>query len=467
MYRPRALFTLAALAAAPVAQAQPVDPYRTPAPARPAPATPTAPAAPAPAPTAGSAPQDPYAAAPLPSGQDPVLAERVAEALVNRAGDLLDAKVYLDAKQLAVEALVASPKGSSAPRARQIIHAVNVQLGIPEDAPRPEPEAAKPTEDVDTTPIQDPTQGAPPLAPPPEGAWPTLRIASSVHGGLYGGVVGAAIGSTFSSSAAKGAVPTGLVLGAVGALALPRLVDKLGWTEGEVRTVGAATVWGGAIGGLAADLGSLNATTGRQVLISAAIGASVAGVGGYALSRSTKLTRGDVALIDTLAGIGAVGGLTAGMLMQPARTEAYSLNSIVGIAGGALIGYIAAPETNTTPRRMLRVAGMSALGGALPFLLYAAIRSPTTTADERLTGLLATSGLIGGAALGFRLTEGMDEGLDTLDGKPRKAVDDAPIALIGRSSAGAWGVGGLGLAPLSPVLAPEHGMTVQVVGAAF
>ena len=62
----------------------------------------------------------------------------------------------------------------------------------------------------------------------------------------------------------------------------------------------------------------------------------------------------------------------------------------------------------------------------------------------------------------------MDDGLDTIDGKPRQAGDDdAPVALVGRSSDGRWAIGGLGIAPLSPRLAPQPGMAVKLVGATF
>ncbi len=406
-----------------------------------------------------------------------MLAERVAEALVVRAQQLLDGRVFLDAKQLAVEALVKSPRGAAADRARAIIRAANQGLGIPEDAPRSEPATPAPApagpparsiEDVDTSPIQDPTVSAPPVAAPPEGRPPSIRIAATVHGGLYAGLLGATLGSLFSSDTpAAGAVPLGIAGGAAGGITAPMLVDRLGWTEAQVRTVGTATVWGGAIGGLFGDIADLDHTTARQVLLGATLGSTVAGLGGYALARDNRLTRGDVALIDTLAGIGGASGLTLGMLMQPAHTEAYSLNAVLGVAGGVITGYIAAPMTNTTPRRMLRVAGFAAAGGAAPFLLYAAIHSPTTAADERVTGLLSTGGLIAGAWLGFWLTRGMDEGLDTLDGQPSKGDDDAPAALVGRSSSGRWGVGGLGIAPLSPALAPQRGLALQLVGATF
>jgi len=465
MLRVRALWTLIALVPmARVAAAQPVDPYNQPA-AAPKAAPPAAPA-PVPAP---DAPEDPYAPAPAAPAPDP-MTDRVAEALVVRAQELLDTRGFLDAKQLAVEALVQSPKGSSAAHARAIIHAVNVQLGIPEDSPRPEPTPPpRPTEDIDTSPIVDPTLSHSPAVPPPEGKLPSGRLAARVHGGLYAGLLGATVGAFFSDDTpAAGAVPVGIAAGLGGALALPWIADKRHLTEPEVRTIGAATVWGGVVGGLIGDVAKTEGTTSREVLVAASVGSTLAGLGGYALTRTRKLTRGDVALVDTFAGIGAVGGLTIGMLMQPVESEAYSLNSVLGIAGGVVVGILAAPGTNTTPRRMLRVAGLAALGAGAPFLLYAAIRDPSSTADERITGLLASGGLVVGAYLGFRFTRGMDDGLDTLDGTRAPAdVDDAPISLIGRSSAGRWALGGLGVQPLSPVLAPQHGMALQVLGAAF
>jgi len=468
MPRVRAVLALVVLAAmARVAAAQPVDPYKQPAPAAPAPAP------------AADEPEDPYAPAPVAPAPAPVgatpdstLTDRVAEALVARAQELLDTRVFLDAKQLAVEALVQSPKGRSAEHARAIIHAVNVQLGIPEDspkpAPRPEPEP-RPTEDVDTSPIVDPTLSSGPAVPPPEGALPRGRLAARVHGGLYAGLLGATIGAFVSEDTpAAGAVPVGIAAGVAGALALPWLADKRSWSEAEVRTIGAATVWGGVVGGLFGDIANTDVTTSRSVLVAASVGSTLAGLGGYALTRTRKLTRGDVALVDTFAGIGAVGGLTLGMVMQPAESEAYSLNSVLGIAGGVVVGLIAAPQTSTTPRRMLRVAGLATLGAGAPFLLYAAIQDSSSSADERITGLLSTGGLVVGAYLGFRFTRGMDDGLDTLDGKRKPAaVDDAPIALVGRSSAGRWALGGLGVQPLSPALAPQHGLALQLVGAAF
>jgi hypothetical protein len=229
-------------------------------------------------------------------------------------------------------------------------------------------------------------------------------------------------------------------------------------------------LWGSVVGGLFADAVTGEGDgppSGKGIMLGAGIGTTVGLFAGGMMAKNKKLTRGDVALVDTLAGIGAVGGLTMGMLMQPAQPEAYAVNSILGTSAGVVAGVIAGPNTNTTPRRMLRVAGLSALGGALPFLLYAGIRDNNTDGDEQVVGFLSSAGLVAGAYLGFRLTKNMDVGLDLQE--QRKADDDdAPLALVRRSSVGAWSLGGPALAPLSRQLATDQrGMAVNVFGASF
>ena len=329
-----------------------------------------------------------------PAAQDPVLAEQIATALVDRATELFEAKLYVDAKQLANEALVRSPRGTAADRAKHLIAAINKATGTAEPTPPP----------VDLTPIREPaTQPAP-----------------------------------------------------------PPVVNE-GRPTAYVRSLASGVVWGGALGGLFADAVNVDGTKASHVAIGAGIGAAAGGLAGYTLGKRRKPTRGDVALIDTLAGIGGAGGFTLGMLMQPAESEAYSVNAIIGIAGGALVGYIAAPQTNTTERRMLRVAGLSLAGGALPFLLYAGIYDDSSDTDERVVGALSTAGLLAGAFLGFRMTRHMDPGKDL----PARATEDAPVALLGRHSNGEWTANGIGIAPLSPQLAPQPGMAVSILGGRF
>jgi hypothetical protein len=464
------LCLLVASASAQRAIAQPLDPY---APAPPAPAPRPAPAPPAPAP----APPAPTPPAPAPSApvhapaqvhtDDPVLAEQIAMSLVHRAQELYDARVFVDAKQLAVEALVRSPKGAAAEQARFLVKRINEQLGITE-ATEPKPPPPPREEPPDLTPIEDPTEKhRQKVDAAPERPDRPSRLTAGVHSGLYLGLLGATVGAFFSEdSPAGGAIPAGLAAGLGGALVGPRVFGRLGWHDGQVRTAGAASVWGGVIGGFFADSVKTSGSNSREVLVGASIGATIGGVGGALLARKNNFTKGDIALVDTLAGIGAVGGLTIGMLMQPAETEAYSVNSIVGTTSGLVIGLIAAPKTNTTPRRMARVAGLSALGGAIPFLLYAGVYDKDSAGDERLTGFLSSAGLVAGAWLGFRMTRNMDGDMEVLPGKKRE-VDDAPVALVSRHSDGRWAHGALAVQPLSQALAPQRGMAVPLFGAAF
>ena len=382
------------------------------------------------------APQDPYS---NPPGKDPVLSEQIAESLVARAQELYDAKVYVDAKQLAVEALVESPKGNAAERAKFIIKMVNSQLGISDES-QPPPPPPQPLPQVDTSPIDDPTtrHPLPPIEQPPplpEGGQhiDDGKIISMGYGGFYGGVVGAWIGSYFSSDhPAAGAVPMALALGAGGALLSPRLDDKLHADEAQVRTVGAATFWGGVLGGMlgfAIDnacndpsmcKGSGSPISASAVLAGGALGSTAGLIAGFGFAKDKKLTRGDVALIDTFAGMGTVGGLTLGMLMQPAQKGGYAVNSLLGGTAGIVAGVILAPQTNTTPRRVLRIAGLAAAGGAVPFVILAA--DPHNSGVQRAVGGLSTAGLAAGAIVGFILTRHMDEGLD---------VPDAAVAPMG------------------------------------
>jgi hypothetical protein len=436
-----AVLVVTATASSPV-RAQPSDPYAP----------------------AGAAPVPP---APLPADQDPALAEQIAANLVERADTLFEQRMFADAKQLAVEALVKAPKGRSADRARMIIKAVNQQLGIQEE---PEPTKVEPTpvEPTKVEPEPGVAGGIAEQAPiSAEGHDGTL--AARVHGGLYAGLLGATVGSFIDSDhPARGAVPVGVVTGLVGAWYFPKLFTKWHWDEAQVRTIGAGSLWGGVVGGLFTEVvtGAGDATPSAPgILVGASVGATAGMVAGGVLARDHKLTRGDIALTDTLAGIGTAGGLTIGMLMQPAQKEAYALNAALGAAGGVIAGYVAGPQTNTTPRRMLRVAGLAAAGGALPFALYAGIHDKSSHGDERLTGALSSLGMVGGAWLGFWLTRHMDAGKDVQDGAAAKSEhhDDVPPATVMHTRDG-WQVGGVGLQPLSPVLAPQQGMTLSLLG---
>lgn len=445
----------AAPGAAPPASDDPVDPYAPSAPAPsnppgvPAPTPSPAPSAPAPSAPAPSAPapSSPAPNVPAPSAPDAIdpaeakLAEEIAFSVASRAQELLDAKQYVDAKQLAMEAIERSPRGVAAERAQLIIRAANTALGVAEPAPV-EPAPVEPT--------PEPTEEPPPTTTSSVDL-PSARRYALVHSGLAGGLVGATLGGIVDDSASA-EVALGAVGAAAGAYFLPRLLTR--YDAEQVRTIGSASVWGGVIGGLMADVTTgLSSTTPRQVLLGATLGSAATTAGGLYLARSRNYTLGDVALIDTLASIGAVGGFTLGLAMQPVETEGYSLNAILGAAAGIVTGMVVAPQTDTTQRRVLYMAGGAAAGGAAPWLVYLLVSDGGTNNDEQAIGLASTVGLVAGAYLGLRFSRHLATGLDTHE---KHALDDAPPALLRRSSTGRLAFGGLGLRTSTLAPQPAH-----------
>jgi hypothetical protein len=405
---------VAVLVASAAAHAQPVDPYAKPS----GNTSPSPGSSPTPGPTLPGAPS---------AGTDPILAEHIAQQLVDRAQELLDQRVWVDAKQLAVEALVESSHGPAADHARAIIRAVNAQLGITDDITPPPPPPPPTEPPPDTRPIEDPTHRFDQPEPPPVVGGRDPKLAAMVHGGLYGGVIGSMLGAVIDSDHPAGPAVIGGLIGA-GALtfAAPRAVRAWGWDEAETRFVGSVTAWGGLFGGLLADAieasggptGIDGQVSAGDVLVGASVGATLGLLVGPAYDKTHHLTRGDVALVDTFTGMGVAGGFAFGFLMQPAASAAYSVNAFLGGAAGMITGVVMAPKTNTTPRRMIRVAGLAAAGGGLPYLIIAASRKASA---ERVAGGLSVLGLVGGAWAGFYLTRHMDEGMDVPDGQPATA----------------------------------------------
>ena len=442
----------------------PIEPPELSAPSAPAPAasSPAASAKSAPAtapssPAASASPAAPIPAAPAtPDPAEAQLAEEIAFSVAARAQELLDNKQYADARQLALEAIARSPRGVAAERAQLILRAANAGLGLPtQEAPPP---VAAPVEDPETLPSVPEEKDS---APASDAERALARRHALIHSALYGGVIGAALGSIADDS-----VEVELGVGAAGAAAgayfLPRLLTR--YNVEQVRTVGSASLWGGVVGGLVADISTgLDGTSPRQVLLGAALGSTVAAAGGLLLARSAPFTRGDVALIDTLAAMGTAGGLTLGLAMQPVESEGYSLNAALGAAAGVALGMVAAPQTDTTPRRALYMAGGAAAGGAAPWLLYLLAADDTTNDDEQIFGLVSTVGLVAGAYLGLRWSRHLAVGLDLHD--KRLAVDDAPPALLRRSSLGQLALGGPALR--TSTQAPQHAYVLDLFAGRF
>lgn len=202
-------------------------------------------------------------------------------------------------------------------------------------------------------------------------------------------------------------------------------------------------VVGGAVaGGLFADVVTgLDDTSEDQVLTGVVLGAAAGTVLARGLGKA-ELTKGDFALINSMTAWGLAGGMMFGFALDPPEGEAYSLNGVLGIAGGYFIGHAAARKSDLSTQRMARVNLAAFVGVAAPWLLYAAVADDETTDDEQVFGWLSTAGLVGGVYLGFRWTRNMKPGseLDSIEA-------NRPIALfeLGR---GGWGAGGLSMMPL-------------------
>ena len=446
--RRAALIAMLSAAAPAMAQAQPMDPYAPPKSAAP-PKAPKAPKAKPKTPPAGpvdpygdapavpAGPQDPYGGAPAtpPGPQDPYaqptapaptppaptpptpapppapvadqpsdIDEAVAAALVTRAHHLIDVQAWADAKQLAVESLVRSPNGASAADAKEIVRVANQHLGIVDEPP-------KPPEPVDTTtkPVTTPTEPGVAAHAEVETRGTTVLTGYGIAGGamLGLGVVGAGDGVSGAGADTAGAIIGGL---AGGGLAY-WLGDSHDVTFTQARTVGSGMTWGALEFAFLTDaVGGTNVhTTHDEITVGSSIGLALGTLGGIAYAKDGSLSAGDVTLVDSFAGMGVIGGYTVGEIMQPYASEAYSLNAAIGAAAGVAVGLYLAPDTEISSARMLRVDGVAAAGAAAPWLIYAAVRSPDTHADERVFGLLSTAGLLGGLWLGFHWTRDYDE----------------------------------------------------------
>jgi hypothetical protein len=461
------LVSAALLAAAPGGlAAQTVDPYAeppAPAPQDPygdppaKPKLPDTPADPYPEPRPTGAPQDPYAAQDAAARE---LDEAVAASLVERARLLLDQRAYADARQLAVEALVRSPDGRSAPAARAVLASANRQLGIAEATGDPATTAA-PAPHPDGT--VDPYAVDQPAAPAlrrdrPESGRPLLTL----YGVGTGAVVGTALGGALSSDDALGLTLGAVAGGVLGGIVADQVGDRTRPSYARARAIGSGAMWGGAGLGLFADVLDLDGTTATDVAIGASLGALGGGALGALIASKHAPSTGDVALVDSVAGWGLTGGLTLGVLMQPYEAEGYTLNAALGTAAGAAVGLLAARRRELSSDRMVRVNLWAYASAAAPWVVYALFADHTTNDDEQAVGLLSTVGLAGGALVGFRVTRHWGAG-------SADAASDAPAALLRRGSDGAWAMGGLAVRPAASGLGPRlgQGALVDLVGVRF
>jgi hypothetical protein len=393
MRRTRLVSVLTAVATAAsttAAVAQPLDPYGDPAPA---PDT-------KPAPPPADQP-------PGVTDRDPEMDEAVAAALVRRAKELIAVEAWADAQQLLGEAVVRSPDGAAATEARALLVDVNAKLGI--QPAQAEPQPPQPPPDRVADPVVQQLDYERPEAPrgPSRGGRAFLGH-SIVIGGVIGGFFGDVVTADIDGTEIDGD---------------PEDTEDAGGIVGGVLL--------GAVGGLALGMG---------------------------LRKNEWMTRDDVTVIDSFTAFGMVGSLSLGAVMDPAETEAYSMNAVIGTGAGLVTGLLVAKKHEISSRRMARVDLWAAAGALAPWLIFTAADGDHDGAQ--VAGVFSIAGLVGGAWLGFRVTRDWD-------GAPAYR-DDAPPAVVRRGSDGAWSVGAPSLRPVNdPSLGPVlgRGAAVGLVGA--
>ncbi len=390
-------------------------------------------------------PIDPYGAPPPPSTATPPpppaqddVGPAVAAALLDRARALTAMGELDAARQLASEAAAGDPAGPTGAAARALVDELDGRLGRTPppvvDVPPP------PVVEVAPPPVVEPP---PVVDQPPPSSNRRARTAAAVYGALGGAALGLGLAGTDNNTGAG-------VLGgaAVGGLAGFYVARRGAWELPRAHQLGAGVVWGGAAGALFADVVTgTTGTTEDDIAAGAGLGALGGAVVGALAGADPRLTSGDMALVDSLAAWGLIGGLTTAVAIDPPEGEAYSLNAALGIAVGYAVGQVAARRVDISGRRLLRVNAVALLGAAVPILIWRATDDSTDlTADAssgaQAAGLLATVGLVGGAYLGFRWTRGMDRAATAA------ADPGAPAALIQRGADGRWDAGGLALAPV-------------------
>ena len=387
---------------------------------------------------AGAQPLDPYGAPPPPPPRDEVGAA-VAVALLDRARELAAAGELEGARQLAGAATARDPDGATGQAARALAADLDRQLGrgaTPAPAPPVEPSRPYlPPPPPPPTTIEQP-------APAP--SRPSGQRAMAMYGAIGGAALGLGLAGT-DEDAAAGAIGGA----AVGGLTGYYLARRADWTPRRAHLAGSGVLWGAAAGALFADVVTgRDGTTEDDIAAGAGLGALAGGVVGVVASADDSLTLDDAALIHSMTALGLLGGLTTAVAIDPPENEAYSMNAALGIAGGYVIGHLAARRVEISSRRLLRIDALAVLGAAVPLLIWRATDDSESILDDgpdsaRAWGLLATAGLVGGAYLGLRWTRGMDRNRTPAS----TAAAAAPPALLMRGSQG-WTGGGLALAPV-------------------
>ncbi|MBT8495488.1 MAG: hypothetical protein KJO07_20735, partial [Deltaproteobacteria bacterium] len=152
-----------------------------------------------------------------------------------------------------------------------------------------------------------------------------------------------------------------------------------------------------------------------------------------------------VAVVNSLSSYGLATGLLLGVMIDPPRNDAYSLQAFLGSAGGITAGVLLRDKLEVSRKRTLWLDVGAASGAAATWvLLYPLIADSGSNNDEQAAGGISVLTMAGGVVTAYLLTRGMDDAGDDGDDKA------APQALLGRTADGRWTLGSPMLSPVAP-----------------
>jgi hypothetical protein len=429
----------------------------------------------------GDGPADPYGAAP-----EVPINEAIASSLVDRGQVLFDQGDFEGAKQLFAEALERSPEGPSSAKALEMLRSSNARLGLDRDDGRPgvggastEPLDPYATVEEPLDPYADPKDGmADPTRQPQPDTPPEVDIPDTdepntqpsrglmAWGAGYGFMLGMAIGGPLDENddLRGGALLVGLVGAGAGIGGAYLGSRRWAMSRGQVAAIASAGNWVGLNAAFVGDLVTDTGTDTNDIYKSIAVGGALGLGTGILYARAYEPDEGDIAFTNSLGTYGLASGLMLGVAMSPPRSEAYSINSMVGSIGGVAAGLLLSPRVDMSRRRTLRIDLGAGLGLASTWaLFYPLIEDGDTNNDEQLAGGLSVLTMWGGAALMYYLTRDLDEPAGAGEELEVAERHPAPPGLVRRGADGGWSLGAPMLRPMAdPELAPPTGLSMGV-----
>lgn len=407
--------------------------------------------------------------------------DAVAKALLERGKVLYADGDHADAKKMFIESLERSPDGPSSNDALAMLHSANERLGL-EDLDHGNP-IGKPVgsgADEPTDPyangggdnLADPyanngNTGEGPVDPYGTGGGATpprkdltdpgiARRRVTLWSSAYGLLAGlAAAGPTDDQGTTRGAA---ILVGLLGAGAFGGAswywLGKHDLTPGQGQAFISGGTWGAYTFALLGDaVTGIGTTSTNEGFKSAAIGGVVGAVGGAVYAAKAEPTEGDVSLINSMGMYGSGAGLLLGVVMQPPKGEAYSINGAVGAFAGLGAGMLMARKYDVSRGRMLRIDLGAAAGVAATWaLFYPLVADNSTNNDEQAAGVISIGAMGLGAYLAWRWTRGMDDKGEPLGARP------VASSVVQRTADGHWLLGAPLPRPMeNPALAPTTG----------